>query len=398
MFFRRKANRQPEKKTRSAQTPTPESRPSRSSSSAPSPADRVSVREVSGAEKPARRSFPGPRGAAAVLRVAVDRRAHAELIAHAKESLELEVCGVLAGHVCEDDEGVFVHVEAVICGAAASEGSTHVTFTQATWNAIHATLDHDYPKLQIVGWYHTHPGFGVEFSDMDLFIQRNFFGGANQIALVTDPLSGAVAVCVNTPRGIEYLPRFWVDGREQLGRVPEKQAPGGDTAVPGGEITGETAKAIQALETRISQLVQVVDEQRRSFYRFLVFLGIVFCLTIVAGAGYFFYSQWNSRLEPPHVNQVVPLPVQIGDKVVILGVAITSWEVPPELNALMLQMEQLKKEAAEKAAREAEKNAGKPQPNAPAATNAPTPNLPANPPPPAAPQAETKPMPSSEHK
>jgi len=102
------------------------------------------------------RPFPGPRGATALLRVALERAPYAELIAHAKESLEQEICGVLAGTVCEDQEGVFVHVAAVIRGAAAAHGSTHVTFTQETWNHIHQTLDREFPKLQIVGWYHSH--------------------------------------------------------------------------------------------------------------------------------------------------------------------------------------------------------------------------------------------------
>jgi len=133
-------------------------------------AKSVSVRDMPGAEKPMRRTFPGPRNADAKLRVAVERSAYAELVAHAKSSLKAEVCGVLAGHVCQDDEGVFVGVEAVIPGASASEGSVHVTFTQETWNAIHTSLERDHPKLKIVGWYHTHPGFGVEFSEMDLFI------------------------------------------------------------------------------------------------------------------------------------------------------------------------------------------------------------------------------------
>ena len=66
-------------------------------------------------------------------------------------------------------------VEATIRGDAARKGPTHVTFTQETWTQIHKDKDERHPKRQIVGWYHTHPGFGVEFSEMDLFVQRNFF-------------------------------------------------------------------------------------------------------------------------------------------------------------------------------------------------------------------------------
>ncbi len=321
----------------------------------------VAVHESSRGEKRTWRQFPGPRNPNVALRVAVNRAPYADLIAHAKESLDVEVCGVLVGEVYEDDEGVFVHIEAVVRGTAAAQASTHVTFTQATWNAIHKTLERDYPKLKIVGWYHTHPGFGVEFSDMDLFIQKNFFSAPTQIALVTDPLSGAVAIAVNTSRGVEYLPKFWVDGREQLCKQPETA-----TALqPGGGPTGEGqpssdfVRTVQTLEARVSQLVQVVDEQRTSFYRFLSVIGVVFCLAILGTAGYLIYSNMTSRITPPRVNQLVPVPVQVGDKVVFLGVAITEWDVPPELNATLLQLELLKQELAEKERKEAEEKAGK---------------------------------------
>jgi proteasome lid subunit RPN8/RPN11 len=304
----------------------------------------VSVRELSGAEKPVRRTFPGPRGADAKLRVAVERSAYADLVAHAKSSLKAEVCGVMAGHVCADDEGIFVSVEAVIPGAAAGEGSAHVTFTQETWNAIHTSLERDHPKLKIVGWYHTHPGFGVEFSEMDLFIQRNFFAGPTHLALVTDPLNGDVAICMNTPEGIQYLDRFWVDGREQQCRIPVR------TSAKPGEAPPASPDKLRALEERVSQLVQSLDDVRTFHYRFMLTCGFVFCLALIAVVGYSVYSQWGSRLEPPKVNQIVPVPIQIGDKTVILGVGITSWEVPPELNALLLKAEMLQREAAAKKA------------------------------------------------
>jgi proteasome lid subunit RPN8/RPN11 len=304
---------------------------------------RMSLREMPGSGKPVWRTFPGPGNTGASLRVAVERAAYAELIAHAKSSLEAEVCGVLAGNVCEDDEGIFVSVEAVIRGTAASEGGTHVTFTQDTWNTIHKTLERDHPKLKIVGWYHTHPGFGVEFSEMDLFIQRNFFSGPAHLALVTDPLNGAVAICFNAPDGIQYLDRFWVDGREQQSRIPAR-----DPARPGdAQPTGDSER-LRALEQRVSQLVQALDDTRTFHHRFMLVCGLVFCLALMAAAGYSIYSEWSSRLEPPKINQIVPVPVQIGDKTVILGVAITSWQVPPELDAIMLQAEMLQREEAAK--------------------------------------------------
>lgn len=314
----------------------------------PEPAAGVNVTEMPGDKKPVRRTFSGPRNAAAKLRVAMERGAYAELIAHAKASLEMEVCGVLAGHVCEDDEGLFVNVEAAIRGTAASEGSVHVTFTQETWNAIHKTLERDYPKLKIVGWYHTHPGFGVEFSEMDLFIQRNFFSGPTHLALVTDPLSGATAICINTPDGIQYLDRFWVDGREQTCRVPARKDQKTGAAAPAA--AADDSDKLRALEERVSQLVQASDDMRAFHYRFMMVCGFVFCAAILMVAGYSIYSQWGERLEPPRVNSFAPVPVQIGDKTVMLGVGIVSWQVPPELDAILLQAALAEREQAAKAA------------------------------------------------
>jgi hypothetical protein len=51
-------------------------------------------------------------------------------------------------------------------------------------------MDSRYPDDRIVGWYHTHPGFGIFLSEMDLFIQNNFFNEPWQIAYVDDPKGG----------------------------------------------------------------------------------------------------------------------------------------------------------------------------------------------------------------
>jgi hypothetical protein len=42
---------------------------------------------------------------------------------------------------------------------------------------------------RIVGWYHSHPGFGVFLSDHDTFIHNNFFSSPQQVAWVYDPHS-----------------------------------------------------------------------------------------------------------------------------------------------------------------------------------------------------------------
>ena len=299
---------------------------------------KVEIRDSSSGIRPSWRRFPGPAGAEAPMRVAVDRGAFAEITAHAKDFLDVEVCGVLVGTVCEDDEGVWVHVEAVVRGTAARQANTHVTFTQETWNAIHEALERDHRHRRIVGWYHTHPGFGVEFSEMDLFIQRNFFPDPAQIALVTDPLGGAIAICMNGASGIEYLDRFWVDGREQPCRRPAAAGtqPGAartEPAAPGGVST----EAFQALEGRVSQLLHAIEETRTLYFRVLASCAMVFCLVVIGTAGYLVWQSFRSRVEPPKMNSMVPIPVKLGDRTILVGVGVVEWQVPDDLNAIYLE-------------------------------------------------------------
>jgi proteasome lid subunit RPN8/RPN11 len=109
---------------------------------------------------------------------------------HGRASLQVEVCGVLVGNVYHDDNGPWCHVAANIRGNGAEGRNAHVTFTSDTWAHINTTMDSEYADARIVGWYHTHPGFGIFLSEMDLFIHRNFFGEPWQIAYVDDPKGG----------------------------------------------------------------------------------------------------------------------------------------------------------------------------------------------------------------
>jgi hypothetical protein len=219
---------------------------------------------------------------------------------------------------------------------------------------------------------------------MDLFIQQNFFGGPAQIAMVTDPMSGAVAICLNTAKGVRYLPRFWVDGREQPCRVPAPKGQGADGTVGTvGTVGPGTAGSsdLAQLEARVSQLVQAMDEQRAWQHSFMLFCGFVFCLAVIVGVGYFIYRTYTLPLQPPRLQQAYSIPIQVGDKTVMLGVPVVEWKVPDELNAILLREDLMQKEAAEREAREiAQKlqKEGKAPTNAvPGTTNATSPPKPA---------------------
>ena len=66
-----------------------------------------------------------------------------------------------------------------------------VTYTPESWRYMNDRLAELYPddSAVIVGWYHTHPGFGIFLSGMDQFIHHNFFTQLWHVALVLDPLA-----------------------------------------------------------------------------------------------------------------------------------------------------------------------------------------------------------------
>lgn len=145
---------------------------------------------------------------------------------HARSSSSTEICGVLIGQ----DKDNRIEVKASIQGENAEQAGAHVTFTQDTWEHIYAVKDKKFPNERIVGWYHSHPGFGIFLSEHDLFIHKNFFSSPGQVAWVYDPHSDEEG-CFG-----------WVNGKiERLTRIAVQDAHGGEGPEGGKEHAGVTS-------------------------------------------------------------------------------------------------------------------------------------------------------------
>lgn len=129
---------------------------------------------------------PAATSPAGAPRVFFNRRTVEDMNAHAAEELDHEIAGILLGSVIEG-ETPLVFVEATIRGKHLTYTRGSVTFTHDTWNDLNRIKDEQYPDQRIVGWYHSHPGFGIFLSSYDLFIHRSFFTAPWQVAYVTDP-------------------------------------------------------------------------------------------------------------------------------------------------------------------------------------------------------------------
>ena len=127
----------------------------------------------------------------------------------------MELCGVLIGEVRFDVSGNYLYICGSIRGEKAKNSGVNVSFTPETWDYIHEVREEKYPKYSIIGWYHTHPGFGIFLSDMDKFIQDYFFNQPYQVAWVVDPKSSLNGIFAWQEGKICPLKHCWI-GKDQI--------------------------------------------------------------------------------------------------------------------------------------------------------------------------------------
>lgn len=206
----------------------------------------------------------------AQLAVRMDSEVARQIRQHARGNSKTEVCGVLIGEAREDA----LDIRASIAGVNAAQAGTHVTFTQDTWEHIYKIKDRDYPEERIVGWYHSHPGFGVFLSDHDTFIHENFFSSPGQVAWVYDPHSDEEGCFGWVGKRIERLPEISLSDRK------------------GGEGAGETGKPepVGSSEEMDEEDVELEEPERRlpawlrwtaMVVSYLLVLGVGFVLALV---------------------------------------------------------------------------------------------------------------------
>jgi proteasome lid subunit RPN8/RPN11 len=122
------------------------------------------------------------------LPVFVDLDVMRELLAHAHSDTRVELGGVLLGGQFEDDAGrPFVQITDCLRARHYESTKGSFKFTHDTWEQITREREQLPADAHMVGWYHTHPGWGVFLSGLDLFICDHFFNKPLDVALVIDP-------------------------------------------------------------------------------------------------------------------------------------------------------------------------------------------------------------------
>lgn len=124
------------------------------------------------------------------LPVYVTRKALQEMLKRAQEAGDYEVGGFLLGGYHRWEQHCYVDITIQVPALKAESARAHLTFTNDVLRQFHQTLDQRYPGKLVLGWYHTHPGYGLFLSNFDLFIQKGFYAEEHHVAVVIDPKAG----------------------------------------------------------------------------------------------------------------------------------------------------------------------------------------------------------------
>ena len=166
---------------------------------------------------------------------------------HCFSETQVEVGGFLVGYL----DGDTAHVTNVFPAKHAVGASTQLTFTHDSWNAIYEQLEKEPQGSSLIGWFHSHPNFGVFLSDHDKFIQANFFKQDGQITIVVDPIRGRRGWFFSESGKIRTYKEEVATDRKRLG-VSDSDADQNIEAMLGGSGKGVSLPKVIAISAVMS--------------------------------------------------------------------------------------------------------------------------------------------------
>ncbi len=167
---------------------------------------------------------------------------------HCFSETEVEVGGFLVGIVGENE----TLVSNVFPAQHSVGASTQLTFTHESWNTLYEQLKNEPEGTTLVGWYHSHPNFGVFLSEHDKFIQQNFFKQDGNVTIVVDPIKGRKGWFYSKKGKIEKYKQEVDTDRARLGVSATDSAANIGAKLGGGGVSLKTVIAISAVMSLLS--------------------------------------------------------------------------------------------------------------------------------------------------
>lgn len=94
-----------------------------------------------------------------------------------------EQAGLLLGR--RSQEGHWLKVEEALDVSLEEETSR---FSERSWQRARRVARHRHPGLEVVGWFHTHPGTGTDLSNEEIQVHRERFAEPWQVVYAVDPV------------------------------------------------------------------------------------------------------------------------------------------------------------------------------------------------------------------
>ncbi len=152
------------------------------------------------------------------LRIYLEDYVYTYLYQYAKSDEGKEKVAVLVGQHIEQDGQTILLISGAIQGKYSRQEKGNEIFTEETWKYIDEKMEQYFEGLEIVGWMHTQPGYGVFLSSVDTEYHRERFQKAYQILFVVDSTERLDAFFAwNEEEIIETLGYFiYYDRNEQM--------------------------------------------------------------------------------------------------------------------------------------------------------------------------------------
>jgi proteasome lid subunit RPN8/RPN11 len=255
------------------------------------------------------------------LPIFLDRRTADAIERHALSDTSVELGGILLGKECVDPATgqPFVWVTQSLEAKHYANTQASFTYTHDSWEEITRERDRLHPESDIVGWYHTHPSFGIFLSHHDLFIHQHFFAQPLQVAYVVDPINQTRGFFQWRDGGLAQVGGYYLTAERgdrialarlanDLEKLPNPEGSGGGSLSP--RLEAELIKML----TRPAQSSYVASPAERLQVATLFgMLGTFLGILLVALALWLFQLQGRMQEQNENIRDLTSAVLQLGD-------------------------------------------------------------------------------------
>ncbi|HIP73278.1 MAG TPA: hypothetical protein EYH05_17995, partial [Anaerolineae bacterium] len=145
------------------------------------------------------------------VQVSLGPKAYRVVTEHALGDSRREVGGLLLGRVFQGERpGIFhVAVDEALPDRRGVGRSATFAFTHESWGILCDEAKARFPNYRIVGWYHSHPNYGIFYSSVDQHSHQTYFDKPWLVGLVVDPKRNQGGFFSASSHGVDQLPGFY---------------------------------------------------------------------------------------------------------------------------------------------------------------------------------------------